>query len=264
MGQADCLRSELLINAGFSHAFFTREGGVSSGPYRSLNFSSGVGDLPDRVQENLRRAAAALKVRVEHLYFLSQVHGNTVVELSGTETRAEVLAHEGDAVTSGSPEIACGVRIADCVPVLLGNLVTGSAGAVHSGWRGTVQNIAERAVHALLGDGDPKSLVAAIGPHISVEAFEVGVDVAETLARCAPGKAIVSHTHGARPHVDLRALIRHQLLEAGLPADQIEDVRGCTFLEPDRFFSYRRDGQRSGRHLAAIVPRPARIRGKSN
>ncbi len=251
------LHSPLLRESGFQHAFFTRHGGVSEGPYATLNFSKAVGDEPDRVQENLRRAADALAVEPARLYFLSQVHGTTTITLQGEEDREAVLHTRGDAVLSRAAGVACGVRTADCVPILVGDRQSGAALAIHAGWRGTVAGIVPAALEELRRSvGATGDLVAAIGPHISVLAFEVGEEVARELSAACPLEGVVDRSRGPRPHGDLRKIVRWQLTQQGLAEAAIDDVMGCTVSEPERFFSYRRDGRHSGRHLSAIVPRP--------
>ncbi len=253
---AEHLKSELLLRAGFRHAFFTRGGGVSEGAYGSLNFSSAVGDDPDRVARNLELAGEALGVDASRIHFLSQVHGASVVTVSEGDDRTHVLHVEGDGIVSRSPGIACGVRTADCVPILLADRISGAVAALHAGWRGTVAGIVASGVRALREIAGPGAeLLAAIGPHISVRAFEVSDEVAAELAAASDAEDVVDRSRGPRPHVALAKIVRAQLLAAGLADDAIEDVPGCTLSEPERFFSYRRDGKRSGRHLSAIVAR---------
>lgn len=248
--------SPLLTRAGFRHAFFTRHGGVSSGKYASLNFSSAAEDTLDNVAENLRRAASALGVSSEHLYFLSQVHGSVVHQLTASSDREQVLRREGDALMSLDPRVACGVRTGDCVPVLVADRRSGGVVAIHAGWRGVVAQVVASGVAALRsGAGADGDLLAAIGPHISQPAFEVSPEVAGELARMAPGVDVVSYDHGEKPHVNLRRIVRYQLSQLGLAEDAIDDVPGCTLLEPADWFSFRRDGAASGRHLSAIVAR---------
>lgn len=256
MTGAGSQQSPLLRAAGFRHAFFTRQGGVSEGPYASLNFSVPVGDAPERVAENLRRAAAALGVEPGRLYFLSQIHGRDVVVLDGAEERETVLHRQGDAVASRTPGVACSVRIADCVPVLVADRSSGAVAAAHAGWRGVAAGVAAETVRTLRSMiGDEGDLIAAIGPHISVAAFEVSEDVAAQLLAASPDPDVVDRGYGPKPHVDLRRILRAQLRELGLPDDAIDDVRGCTVGDPEHYFSFRRDGKQSGRHLAAIVAR---------
>lgn len=248
------LRSPLLDAAGFRHAFFTREGGASLPPFDSLSFSASSGDDPAHVEENFRRAAAALGVERERLYVLSQVHGREVRALDGTEEPAAVLRERGDATASRAPGVACGVRVADCVPVLVADRASGAVCAIHSGWQGTEIDVAGAGVAALRElAGGPGDLVAAIGPCIEACCFEVGEDVAARLLAISPDPGVVDRARGPQPHVDLRRIVRAQLARAGVLA--VDDVPGCTRCDPARFHSFRRDRERSGRHLAAIVAR---------
>lgn len=255
---AEFQHSRLLSAAGFTHAFFTRHGGTSPGAYASLNFSYAVGDAAANVDENLARAARALGIPRDRLYFPSQIHTDGVHELRGGELHGEVLRTEADALVSSAPGIACGVRSADCLPILIADPAVGRVAAVHAGWRGLTCRILSRALERL--GGSPERWIAAIGPHISAEAFEVSEEVAQELSAASPNPSVVQRHHGPRPHVDLEAIARAQLLEHGLDPSRIERVGGCTQLEPQHYFSFRRDGKHSGRHLAAIVPRGSELR----
>ena len=119
-------QSPLLGRAGFRHAFFTRLGGVSTGPFTSLSFSTAVGDSPRNVDENLRRAAAVLGVEAERILYLSQVHGSVTHYFTHAETRERAITLEGDAVGGTHAGTAYCVRSADCVPILLGDQRSGS------------------------------------------------------------------------------------------------------------------------------------------
>lgn len=250
---AEFQQSRLLSAAGFTHAFFTRHGGVSPGAYASLNFSYAVEDDAANVDENLARAARALGIARDQLYFPSQIHTDGVHELYGGEPPLEILHTEADALVSGAPNLACGVRSADCLPILIADPTTGRAAAVHAGWRGLVCRVLGRAIERL--GGSPHDHLAAIGPHISAAAFEVSEEVAQELTGASANPEVVQRHHGPRPHVDLEAVARAQLLEHGLTPSHIERVGGCTQLEPQHYFSFRRDGRHSGRHLSAIVAR---------
>jgi hypothetical protein len=150
------------------------------------------------------------------------------------------------------------VRSADCGTLLVGDARSGAACAIHAGWKGTVAGVvptAIRAMHERFGS-EPGTLVVAIGPHIEACCFEVGEDVArEIAASSSSGEAVVIREGKKKPHVDLRAVLVSQLQAAGVKAPAIDHVRGCTVCDPERFFSYRREGQVSGRLLSAIVPR---------
>lgn len=245
------LQSPLLLAAGFRHAFLTRQGGVSEGVFHSLNFGLNYGDAAPHVQENLSRVANTLGIQPEHIYFLSQVHGVHAVTVDRSREQRDVRTQQGDIVLTGDTGAAAAVRTADCVPVLLGCKRTRWVAACHSGWQGCVRGAALAAVEALRNRG-ATDLVAAIGPHISLDAFEVGSDVAAQLVDASPDKDIV-HRYGDKPHVDLRRMVRAQLRAAGVTDAHIDDVPGCTVLEPERFFSYRRDKNPSGRMLSLIV-----------
>ncbi|MCA9606969.1 MAG: peptidoglycan editing factor PgeF [Myxococcales bacterium] len=240
------IRSALLDAHGFVHGFSTREGGVSEGPFGSLNLARTVGDDPAHVAENARRFAKALGG--PRLFEVSQVHGRVVVEVGAAPVEA-VRPVEADGLVAAQPGDAVAVRTADCVPILLGNVETGAVAAVHAGWRGVEARIVAVAVARL---GAPSALVAAIGPHIRLDAFEVSEEVAERITAVAHGTVVVE-ARDPRPHVDLAAAVRAQLAHAGV--ERVDDVGGCTHAEPARFFSHRRDAGRTGRHLSAIVAR---------
>lgn len=252
---AQALRSALLTRAGFRHAFFTRQGGVSKPPFDALNFSVNVGDEPAAVNTNLTLAGLHIGVDPNRILFVSQVHGTTAHAVAPPFDRETTLHLQGDAVVARDPSVACGVRIADCAPILIADPHSGAVAAVHSGWRGTQQNIVAHALRFLRAYVDaPIDPIVAVGPHIEPCCFEVGHDVAQLLARSSPVADTVSVGRQGRPHVDLRRIIHAQLLEAGVQHESIDHVRGCTVCHPATFFSYRRDGKRSGRMLAAIAP----------
>jgi YfiH family protein len=252
---AEFLESRLLRNAGFRHAFFTRRGGVSEGAYASLNFSVSVGDAAERVAKNLALAGEALGVAGERVHFLSQVHGSAAQALAGDEEQAAVHRLEGDVLLSRSPEVACGVRTADCVPILIADARSGAVAAVHAGWRGVARGAVEAGVRKLRElAGTNVELLAAIGPHIRQGAFEVSEDVASELEAASPVAGVTDRS-GPKPHVSLVHIVRAKLLALGMAEAHVDDTGGCTVSEPERFFSFRRDGKVGGRHLSAIVAR---------
>jgi YfiH family protein len=248
------LRSELLSRLGFAHGFSLRHGGVSAAPFASLNLGRAVGDDPLAVAENHRRMAEAVGYRHETLFELSQVHGRHVREVRAAEAPAEVRREEGDALLACEAGVAIGVRAADCLPLLVVDPESRAVSAVHAGWRGTVAGVALAALDALrAATGAPASrLHAAVFPHIRACCFEVGSDVAAEIQRVVPGERVVDASR-EKPHVALARVITAQLVAAGVPHAQLDDVAGCTRCDAERFFSYRRDGKRSGRHLLAVV-----------
>lgn len=253
---ADVLRSRLLTELGHRHGFNLRTGGTSLPPYDSLNLGRAVGDDPNCVEQNHQRFASAVGYTPGSLYEASQVHGGAVCVVDGTAPIVRVRSEEADAMVALPGGIGIGVRIADCVPLLVADAQSGSVAAIHAGWRGTVRGVVEAGVQALLarGSGDPSHLTAAIFPHIRRCCFEVGDDVAQTLLLASNNAEVVDRNH-PKPHVDLAAIVTGKLAALGLSVARIEQVPGCTVCQPERFFSYRRDGQRTGRHLVAIVSR---------
>ena len=255
---ADVLRSAALRDAGFAHAFSLRSGGVSDAPYHTLNLGRSVGDDEACVWENHIRFAARVPYGRDELFEVSQVHGVSVRLVAPSEDPRVVRQEEHDALIAPAGGLAVGVRTADCVPILLADTDTGAVAAVHAGWRGAVNHIVPRTIERMrteLGT-HPSALVAAVGPHIRVARFEVGDEVAEAAdaaaQACEPGVSVVVRSaETSKAHVDLAALVRLQLTHAGVT--RVDDVGGCTLDDAARFFSYRRDQGRTGRHLAAIV-----------
>ena len=264
------LLSETLKNAQFAHAFTTREGGVSVAPHHSLDFAL-LRD-PSALRENQRRLAAAVGFDPERLYQSKQVHGRALLVAQG-DPRV-MLEQEADAlVADPGSGAAVAVRVADCVPVLLADPVTGRVAAVHAGWRGVVADVVGTAVRRLAVDRshrrestssssrDAGGFLAAIGPCIGACCFEVGTDVGESIARATTVSAIARRDEArGKVFVDLRGAVRAQLRALGLSDNSIEDVPhrsrpGCTRCDAQRFYSYRRDGDASGRLIGVIVAR---------
>jgi YfiH family protein len=268
------LTSRLLAAEGVVHGFSVRTGGVSRGPYESLNLGRGVGDEPDAVDENLRRLARAAGLSGADAFVSAhQVHGDRVVAATRSLPLREVLpssapalgdagqdvdaAVRADAVISLEAGAAAAVRVADCVPVLLYAADVGVAAAVHSGWRGARAAIAARGVRALqlVAGADPASIVAAIGPCIERCCYEVGADLAASFRNQYGPRVADDPQSSAKPHLDLRFCVESALLSAGVRKERIEHAGGCTSCDISAFFSHRRDRGTTGRHLAFIAAR---------
>ena len=207
------LESALLRSFGFRHGFSVR-------PWDFKNDREASEDA----------IALVLRLPQNRIFQVSQVHGTRAAMAPCERTE------EADAIVATEPETAVGVRVADCVPILLADSKTGAAAAVHAGWRGVVAGVIASAMKRHAFD------LAAIGPCIGPCCFEIGDDVIEKL-----------RPHVRDRHGDLRAAVRAQLAAAGL--ENIDDVQGCTKCDASRFFSFRRDGEASGRHLAVISTR---------
>lgn len=250
------LSARLLREAGFRHGFSLRTGGVSAGPFRGLNLARNVGDDPNSVEENHRLLASWVGYEAPSLYEVSQIHGAQIAHVDGAQTAIEFRHREADALVTCRPGTAIGIRVADCVPILVACPRSSAVLAIHAGWKGIVAGVVGAALSELgrVSGARASDLLCAIGPHIGPEAFEVGAEVAAALAECIP-EATVVIPREPRPHVDLGRAVQAQLRRAGVAQEHIEIVGGCTFADATRFYSFRRDGTESGRHLAAIVAR---------
>ncbi|HEY8206650.1 MAG TPA: peptidoglycan editing factor PgeF [Myxococcaceae bacterium] len=236
------------------HGFSTRLGGASEGPLASLNLGRSVGDAPERVAENLKRACVAASLDPDDLHTVHQVHGAAVhrvtAELRGFARRSP--RPEADALFTAEPGAALAVSVADCVPILMADPEGKRVAAVHSGWRGTYAEIAARAVEAFAAEGSrPAALRVAIGPSIRICCYVVGQDLADQF-RGRFGVDVVVEEEG-RFHLDLVRAIRWTLGRAGVPEEGVEVVPDCTSCEPDLYYSHRRDHGNTGRHLAFIA-----------
>ncbi|HET9449450.1 MAG TPA: peptidoglycan editing factor PgeF [Aggregicoccus sp.] len=252
------LRSALLP---VPHGFCTRAGGVSEGPFASLNLGFSVGDERERVEENYRRLAALAGAPLRALHRVSQVHGARVVQAhpqgSGPVSEgAGPPPTEGDAdgLWTEAPGEWVAVSTADCVPILLVDPEGQRVAAVHSGWRGTEAHIAARAVEALVARGArPERLLAAVGPCIQACCYEVSAELGERFA-ARFGPAVVDRGQG-RVRLDLGRAVRQTLEGAGLTPAHVDVLPHCTACDAQRFFSHRRDAGRTGRHLSFAVAR---------
>ena len=263
--------------AGVGAFMSTRQGGVSTGPWRSLNLGRAVGDAPEAVAENRRRFAAALSLarapqeapsaQPVRPVWLRQVHGTAVLEL--TAATPECPEQPADAAWTQTPGVACIVGAADCMPVLLATRNGRAVAAAHAGWRGLATGVLEATVNALVSGTGAQSaeLLAWMGPCIGPAHFEVGADVLQAFG-AEPTGVDRPHFHfSPRPDgaprwlADLRGLARERLQRLGVGFIAADEA--CTYSDASRFSSFRRDGRLgpSGRMAAAIWIEPVRGQG---
>jgi YfiH family protein len=238
------------------HGFFTRQGGVSTGPYASLNCSLSGRDEPSRVAENRARAARALGCEV--LVGLAQVHGCEVAVVD--QPWPSGAGPAGDAMVTGRAGVGLAIVTADCAPVLLADTDAGVIGAAHAGWRGATAGVLEATVAAMRRLGARiERIAAAVGPCIGQDSYEVGADVRDAALAGLPDAArwFAPGRDPAHWQFDLAGYCVARLLGAGLgTATRIE---ADTFAEPDRFFSHRRRTLGGGGpigHQVSIVSLP--------
>ena len=239
---------------GVRHAFFTRQGGVSKGVYTSLNVGVGSRDDPAAVRENRARAASAFGAAPQALLTCYQIHSAVAVIANGPwPTRPEA-----DAVVTATPGLVCGALAADCAPVLMADPEARVVAAVHAGWRGALGGVLEAAVAqmAVLGAA-PARIVAAVGPCIGPQSYEVGLEFLETFLAGDP-LAALHFRPGERPDkrlFDLPGFVLGRLAAAGVT--QADWIGRDTCAEEDAFFSNRRAVRRGepdyGRLLSAIM-----------
>jgi len=247
-------RSRLLPAVGAQGFFFGRTGGASAGCLASLNLSADLETDPLALLENEARVLRLLGVG--GLYLPRQVHG-VKVDLIIRPVAGVVRGREADAAITALDNLALGVLTADCVPVLLAAASCPAIAAVHAGWRGLRGGVIRDAVERLtrVFGVHPADLVAAVGPAIGPEDYEVSREMGEMfLEKRSDGKGVIWPDRRRNPRLDLRILALQDLLAAELDGDNIEFVGPAT-ADP-RCFSHRRDEGRTGRQLAAVF-RPA-------
>lgn len=249
---------EYLTAQGISvpHCFSTRLGGVSEGSLASLNLGIHRGDRPGAVLENYRRVGKALGFSLGDVVFARQIHSDVVRRVDAINAGEGLFFPVGEAcdgLITNVPGLALTVFTADCTPILLHDPVTGAVGAVHAGWRGTVADIAGKAVRSMEREFgcDPGNIHAAIGPNIGACCFETDEDVPQAVRKVlGPEGEDFIRTFGEKYHVDLKGVNRALLRRAGV--EQIEVSTQCTACQPERFWSHRvTRGDRGS--LAAII-----------
>lgn len=249
-------RDPLLAAAGVMHAFTGRAGGVSEGPCASLNLGLHVGDDPRAVRENRRSSLEALGLDLDRLILGEQVHGVRVRPVGpaerGAGARATATALSAtDGLVTADRGLVLGVLVADCIPLLMADPEAGVVAAVHAGWRGTIGDIATRAVEAMVALGaSPRRIVAAMGPSIGPCCYQVSPELAARFASLFGGEVVRSTAAG--PHLDLRRANRTRLVEAGVAESRISWQPACTACSGDRYFSHRGQGGRAGRQAGYI------------
>ena len=254
LSENDVVRSRLLDGAsGIRHAFFTRDGGVSTGIYRGLNAGIGSHDEPESVRENRSRAARFL-TEANDIVTPWQVHSPDVVVVSGP---FETERPKADAVVTSTPGLAIGVVTADCGPVLFADADVGIVGAAHAGWRGTVTGVLEATIEAMERLGATRgSIRAVLGPTIMQDSYEVDAAMAAAIIadNAAASAFFAAGASAEKRQFDLPGLIVSRLTRAGLTA---EFVGRCTYEDEKRFFSFRRTTHRGetdyGRQISAIA-----------
>jgi YfiH family protein len=243
------------------HAVFTRQGGFSPEPWSSLNFGGTVGDDHPRVRQNRYRAFAALGRERESMFDVWQVHSADVVIANAPHPPVPLRGHlnnlpefKADAIITDNPAVTLFMRFADCTPILLVDPKKNAVGVVHAGWLGTVRRAAGQAVKNMQAayGSNPADILAAIGPAIGPDHYEVGLDVIEQVRYSfgAGAEALLPGQNG-RFHFDLWQANKLVLEQAGV--GQVEVAGLCTACHPEDWYSHRAQRGKTGRFGALIA-----------
>lgn len=234
-------------------AVITRQGGVSPAPWHSLNVGGTVGDDPARVRENRLRAVTTLGRDPASLFDVWQVHSAEVVYADAPRSPDQPLT-QADIILTDRPDVTLFMRFADCVPILLYDPKKGVVGLAHAGWLGTVRGVATAAIQAMQRryGSRPEHILAAIGPSIGPDHYEIGADVIAQVRQAFNGDAerLLEARHG-RTYLDLWTANYLQLQKAGV--EQIEVAGLCTACHLEDWFSHRAEKGKTGRFGALIA-----------
>jgi len=252
----------LMGHQSIRHFVATRIGGHSHPPYDALNLSFNVGDEPQNVLKNRKRLVEALGIPLTNLTTAKQVHDAHVKIISEPlrgkgATDYEDAINGTDAMVTHIPNICLMILVADCVPILFYDPSKRVIGAAHAGWQGTLQRVAQKTVKVFQEDFgcSPKDVVVGIGPSIGPCCYEVGQEVVSEVEHVFRIKAglIRNESADSKRYFDLWTANLRQLVQAGIPENNIEVARICTCHHSDLFFSYRQEKGKTGRFGAGIV-----------
>lgn len=247
---------------GLCHFVSTRDGGISEGTHSALNLSLRVNDDPYSVRRNRELIARSFGIAPQQLVFSSQTHDDKAavidsgfMELSEDDQNTYLYGY--DAMITNLKDICICILTADCASILLYDTETPAIGIAHAGWKGTVKKIAARTIDSMTRNygSNPENIVAAIGPCICADSFEVGEEVAEVFENNFPGndKIVLRKADWIKPHVNIVAANIEILKEAGVKSENIETSGICTYQNSDIFFSARK--QAAGRFGAGLMMR---------
>ena len=247
---------------GFVNGFSTRLGGVSDMPANALSLAGFHDDAEENILENRRRFLKLFPGQWT-LAGCWQVHGaevRTVLSVEDAKPAENTLGETVycDVIVSAVKGVLAGVKTADCVPILIGDPVTGAVAAVHAGWRGTLATAVIAGVERLAKDYDarPQDLRVAIGASAGPCCYEVGSEVIEAFtSKFADGEKLFTPTRPGHARVDLLKANREQLISTGVKAKRIHTAPICTMCRTDLFFSYRKEKSIHGKvgRLMAVI-----------
>ncbi|MCL2415734.1 MAG: peptidoglycan editing factor PgeF [Defluviitaleaceae bacterium] len=242
------------------HGFSTRIGGVSKGHHASLNLALKPGDDFENILENFRRICIAMGSDMDNVVISHQVHKTNIRDVTqkdrGKGLKIERDYQEIDGLITSERNLILTTHYGDCVPLLLLDVEKRVIAGIHAGWRGTLANIAGKAVAKFINNynSNPRDILVGIGPSISAKNFEVRADVYEKFQKTLPVSAdfIYNGKDADKRNMNLWGINRCLLEMSGILSENIECAELCTFENPDLFYSHRRDGLARGT-LAAFI-----------
>jgi polyphenol oxidase len=239
---------------GVTHFFSTREGGISQGAFRSLNFGTHFGEAENMIK-NLELLNKSLRFTNARFIIPLQTHSDVVAMVD--QSNYIDTFENTDALITNLPNLIICIKTADCIPILLFDPVKMIVGAVHAGWRGTGQNIVGKTIKKMeqVYDCVPSNLIAVIGPCISQQNYEVGREVVDNIKPLliSPEKAISNAKKTSDKFcLNLKEANNQLIKQAGIDEENIDSLELCTYTSSDEFFSARRDGHRTGRMINGI------------
>lgn len=246
---------------GVIHGFLTREGGVSKPPFDSLNFDPRGPDPPENIEKNkglLKRAFVFRQEEMKRFFLMDQVHGDRVITVRNPCPPCPDDAKKGaDGAITNASGVPVGILTADCQPILFYDPVKKAIGAAHAGWKGTLLGIAIKTVEAMrLNFGSrPEDMIAALGPCIRPCCYEVKKDVFDGFKARFQGEAQGFFIEDKGLRLDMEKANAFQLASVGLKHENISTSGLCTSCEAGSFFSYRKEGGKTGRQLSFIMLR---------
>lgn len=237
--------------------FTTRHEGVSRTPYNSLNLGTNTQDQQHSIEGNRSLLTRAFGITCDELVTVRQVHGNDILVIDEANSDySHFLNIEADAVITNQPGVMIGVCVADCVPVLLLDPENKVIAAVHAGWQGTASRLVAKTVAGMksLFGSNPKSIKAAIGPHISSCCYEVDEQVKQAFTQNGlTWDTFTSQTGEGKWRLNLAAANKEMLFSSGVPVASIQVSELCVSCHRELFFSYRRDNGETGRQMGFIM-----------
>lgn len=246
------------------HFSTTRDGGVSKGEYSSFNMGNFSDDSPINIHENRTRLATMFFMNLDRFIIPNQTHGTKVLKID--EEYLKLDTHDAinrlygvDGVITNIPKLFLCVTTADCVPVIIYDTKNEAIAAVHSGWKGTSGNIVKKVVNMMKDEfgTSAQDLLVGIGPAISMKNYEVGDEVIEIFDQnefdIKDERLFVKNEKSYKYHIDLKEIIRQELISLGVQELNIEKSNLCTYDNDALFFSARRQSIHSGRMLTGIM-----------